>query len=140
MKRFAVIGCVPAALLLAGCASLAGGPFAPAPPAPPATAGTGAADRPAADPAGSAAPAPKASTQLLEQSRNERAAGNFAAAARSLDRAIAIAPDDAALWLEYAELEHAEGDDQQARVMARKAISLSGGDSAIASQAEQLLR
>lgn len=116
-------------LLLAGCASL------PAAQATPAQAGAVAPNRQGTG----NAPERSASDELLEQSRSERAAGKFAAATRSLEQALRINPDDPALWLEFAELEHAQGDDEQARVMARKAIALAGGDATITSRASQLL-
>lgn len=138
MKRFAVTACALAGLLLGGCASLPIGLSAPsAQPAPEQPAASAPPDR---DPTNAAAATPSASAELLRQSRDERAAGDLSAAARSLDQALRIDPDDPELWLEYAELKHAQGDDEQARVMAHKAIALAGDDAALTSRASQLLR
>jgi tetratricopeptide (TPR) repeat protein len=86
-----------------------------------------------------AAPAPSASSALLDQSRAARAAGNYAAAAVALDRALRIAPNDPALWLEYGELRMAEGDYRQAATLARKSVSLAGENRAVRNAASDLI-
>jgi len=84
-------------------------------------------------------PTPNASSVLLVQSRTARDAGDFGAAAASIERALRIEPNSAALWLEYAELRLAEGDTEQAATLARKAASLAGEDQSIRNAAERLL-
>src|SRR5690606_24407124 len=80
-----------------------------------------------------------ASVALLEQSRNQRAAGSYSAAASSIERALRIDPNNAALWLELGEIKLADDDPLQAEQMARKAQTLAGGDRALAARAERLL-
>ncbi|HEX7080685.1 MAG TPA: tetratricopeptide repeat protein [Gammaproteobacteria bacterium] len=93
--------------------------------------GRGSADAPPA--------ATSASMALLEQSRSERAAGSYTAAASSIERALRIDPGNALLWLELGEVKLADGDPQQAQMMARKALTLAGRDAEIAARAERLI-
>jgi Tfp pilus assembly protein PilF len=88
-----------------------------------------------------AEPAPQstASVALLEQSRAARGAGRYAEATASLERALRIDPNNPLLWIELAEVKAADGDRQQAREMARKALTLAGGDRAIEARAARLL-
>lgn len=104
---------------LAGCAALP----APRPPAP----GDGASAEPAMQRGASEAPA-SAASGLLAQSRAQRADGDLRAAGASLERALRIEPNNAALWLELAGLRFDEGDYRQAEALARKAASLAGND------------
>jgi tetratricopeptide (TPR) repeat protein len=80
-----------------------------------------------------------ASAVLLEQSRDARAAGSYAEAAASIERALRIDPNNPALWMELAEIKGAEGDFDQAEMMARKALTLAGSDRSIEARAERLL-
>jgi hypothetical protein len=80
-----------------------------------------------------------ASAVLLEQSRDERAAGSYAAATASIERALRIEPNNPALWIELAEVKAAVGDFDQAEMMARKALTLAGSDRSITARAERLL-
>jgi tetratricopeptide (TPR) repeat protein len=80
-----------------------------------------------------------ASAVLLEQSRGERAAGSYADAAVSIERALRIDPNNPALWIELAEVKADEGDFDQAEMMARKALTLAGSDRSIMARAERLL-
>lgn len=80
-----------------------------------------------------------ASAVLLEQSRDERAAGSYAEAAVSIERALRIDPNNPALWIELAEIKGAEGNLDQAEMMARKALTLAGSDRSIEERAERLL-
>jgi hypothetical protein len=82
---------------------------------------------------------PPVSLALLAQSRSERAAGSYAAAASSIERALRIDPNDATLWLELGEIKLADRDPAQAQMMARKALTLAGGDRVIASRAQRLI-
>ena len=101
---------------------------------PPAQRGT---DVPAARPQSDAT---GASGALLEQSRVQRAAGSLPAARGSLERALRIDPNNAALWLELGELELQTGNAVQAATMARKAMTLAGRDGRLTARAERLLR
>jgi tetratricopeptide (TPR) repeat protein len=81
-----------------------------------------------------------ASAALLEQSRAQRAAGSLPAARASLERALRLDPNNAVLWLELGELELQTGNLTQAATMARKAMTLAGGDRRLTDRAERLLR
>jgi Tfp pilus assembly protein PilF len=76
---------------------------------------------------------------LLERSRGEREAGEYAAATASLERALRIDPNNASWWIELAEVKVADGDRSQAQEMARKALTLAGNDRSIAERARRLL-
>lgn len=138
--------CAAAACLwLAGCASVSGPARTPAPGAP----------SPPAEPAPVPAPAPKpsepaparprsdatsASEALLRQSRDARAAGDYAGAANAIERALRLDANNAALWIELGELQLALGNAGQAASMARKALTLTAGDRTLENRAERLLR
>ena len=117
-----------AALLLAGCAGM---PVerGPAP----------------AEPQGSVSPQARqetmrpATTSLIAQSRAERQAGNLDQAAATLERAIRIDPQQAALWLELAQVNYASADYGQAEQLARKARSLAAAGSAVSGDALRLI-
>jgi len=96
-----------------------------------------ARDVPAARPQSDAS---GASSALLEQSRAQRAAGSLPAARASLERALRLDPNNAALWLELGELELQTGNSTQAATMARKALTLAGRDRQLTDRAERLLR
>lgn len=88
------------------------------------------------------APAPEpnaASVALLERSRDDRAAGRYAEATASLERALRIDPNNALLWIELAEVKAADGDRRQAQEMARKALTLASGDRSVEARARRLL-
>lgn len=80
-----------------------------------------------------------ASTALLEQGREAREAGRYAEATASLERALRIDPNNALLWIELAEVKAADGDRDQARQMARKALTLAAGNRSIEARARRLL-
>jgi Flp pilus assembly protein TadD len=81
-----------------------------------------------------------ASQSLLSQSRAQRAAGNYAGAAATVERALRIDPNNPALWIELGELELQTGNASQAEAMARKALTLTAGDRTLTARAERLLR
>jgi tetratricopeptide (TPR) repeat protein len=108
-------------------------PGSPQPPRPEPPARDVPTDRPQSDASG-------ASTALLEQSRAQRAAGSLPAARASLERALRLDPNNAALWLELGELELQTGNLTQAATMARKAMTLAGRDTRLSDRAERLLR
>ena len=93
-------------------------------------------DVPAARPQSDAS---SASGALLEQSRAQRAAGSLPAARASLERALRLDPNNAALWLELGELELQTGNAAQAATMARKAMTLAGREGRLSARAERLL-
>jgi tetratricopeptide (TPR) repeat protein len=81
-----------------------------------------------------------ASGVLLQQSRAQRAAGSLPAARATLERALRLDPNNPEVWIELGELELQTGNLTQATAMARKALTLTGRDSRLASRAERLLR
>jgi tetratricopeptide (TPR) repeat protein len=81
-----------------------------------------------------------ASESLLAQSRADRAAGNYARATASLERAVRIDPNNAILWVELAELHLQTGNSEQAALLAQKALALAAGENAVESRAERVLR
>lgn len=88
---------------------------------------------------GRAAP-PSASATLLQQARDERAAGALASAESTIERALRIEPNDPWLWIELGEIKRAGGDGAQAAAMGRKALSLAAGDRTAEATARTLLR
>jgi hypothetical protein len=84
--------------------------------------------------------ASSASSALLAQSRRERAAGSYAQATSSIERALRLDPNNAELWVERGELALQSGNTAQAATMARKALTLTGSDRGLESRAQQLLR
>lgn len=86
------------------------------------------------------APVSNATRALLTQSQAERDAGNLGGAAATIERALSISPDDALLWVELGEIRMQQGDGQLAEEMARKALTLTGQDSALAARARRLIR
>jgi Flp pilus assembly protein TadD len=88
-----------------------------------------------------AAPAQRSSAAiaLLAESRADRDSGDLSGAAATIERALSIAPDDALLWIELAEIRIAQGDRAQGEEMARKALTLTGGDPALEARARRLI-
>jgi len=80
----------------------------------------------------------RASLLLLDESQAARRAGDYARAATVVERALAIDPNEAVLWIELAEIRFAQGDVDEARTLARKAVTLAGSDRSIATRAERL--
>lgn len=137
---------VALALLATGCAQLSVAPRPTPPPAAPSAAGqeqgdaSGSAEVEPESEAPARAPRPNAaSATLLAQSRSERSAGDHAAAVATLERALRIDPNNAALWIEVGEVELERGNAAQAASMARKALTLTAGDAALTRRAERLL-
>ncbi len=130
---------VTACVVAAGCSTLAPADSGSSSSEP----GAAAPNRvPAPDAEDRAAEVPQpsaASVALLERSRSERAAGDFTAAAVSVERALRIEPNNPSLWIELAEIKAAEGDRDQAEMIARKALTLAGSDRSIRERADRLL-
>lgn len=80
------------------------------------------------------------STALLAQGRAELEQGNYVDATTSIERALRIDPNNPELWLTLGEIKWVSGDRRQAELMARKALTLSGGDRRIEARANRLLR
>jgi cytochrome c-type biogenesis protein CcmH/NrfG len=80
-----------------------------------------------------------AAAALLEQSRNERSAGDLDRAAATLERGLTLSPDDPALWVELAEIRLAQGNAALAQETARKALTLTGDDYALETRARRLI-
>lgn len=83
--------------------------------------------------------ATQAGSTLLEIGRTQRDNGNLAEAAMTIERALRIEPNNASLWIELGEIKAADGDRAQAATMARKALTLAGGDAAIEDRAHRLI-
>jgi tetratricopeptide (TPR) repeat protein len=133
-----------AALALGGCAATPFGPSGPAPLPPPQRSGEsadGAASPSSRDPApgGVGRQTNQAAAALLTESRAASAAGDHAAAAVTLERALAIDPNDALLWIELAEVRWRQGDREQAESLARKALTIAGDDGLVIDRAERLI-
>ncbi len=113
----------------AGCATSPPGPVVPdgdpgaVSPAP-------AATRSGLGPAGEA---------LFIQGANERRAGDYGAAAATLERALRIEPTAPALWLELARVRLLQGELGLAEQLARKAGSLAAPGSPAAEESRRLL-
>jgi hypothetical protein len=143
--RLRWLALVAAAFAVGGCAAPFGPP-GPRPLPPPTTPpGNGEIT---ADPAAGGVPDTQAdpgrqpnqaAVALLGASREATAAGDYANAAATLERALAIDPNNAALWIELAEVRWRQGDRTQADSLARKALTLAGNDRAIAARAESLM-
>lgn len=69
-----------------------------------------------------------AARALVTQAQTQTAAGNYAVAASTLERALRIEPDSPELWIEIGKVRQAEGNSGQAENMGRKALSLATGD------------
>jgi Flp pilus assembly protein TadD len=76
---------------------------------------------------------------LLQQSREQSAAGNYANATSSLERALRINPRDAELWLELGRVKLKQGDYAQAENMGRRALAVAGNDPARRARCEELI-
>lgn len=117
------------AVILAACRSLISPERPPNPPAGPATAETPAGAAPSAPPAptrqfrlGSAASA------LVMQAHARAAAGDYAAATATLERALRIEPENPLTWIELGRIQLAAGNAAQADSMGHKALALASGD------------
>ncbi len=100
---------------------------------PPASQNSTAPSRPQSDASG-------ASSALLAQARDERAAGSLTQATASIERALRLDPNNAELWVERGELALQTGNTAQAGTMARKALSLAGTNSTVSARAQRLLQ
>jgi len=107
----------------------------------------GCASPPQTSPSGRdvAVPAqPPVSTQeqtvsaMLERAREARLVGRLPEAESTLEAALRIAPNDARLWLELAEVQFASGEFDTAQTLAQRAVSLSAGDTAVIEAAQRL--
>lgn len=159
-RHLAAAGAVLAAMALASC-SVLGPPVSGAPgessSAPSARQGTieqtPASGPQAAVPLQSAPAAPglglppaapqfqlgPAAAALVSTARVQERGGNFALAAETLERALAIEPRNPLVWLELARESLAAGNPAQADGMARKALYLATGDSAVQASAWGLI-
>lgn len=68
-----------------------------------------------------------ATSALVTQARGSSGAGDYDAAAATLERALRIEPANPLVWIEMARVRLASGDAQQAENMARRALSLAVG-------------
>jgi Tfp pilus assembly protein PilF len=116
------------ALLVAGCATT------PAPPPTP-------EQKPEPPPV--VAPTPSKETiavaGLMDTARSEAAAGNLAAAAASLERALRIEPRNPRLWHELARVRLKQGQHAQAENVAARSNSWAGDDKALRAENWRLI-
>ncbi len=94
---------------------------------------------PITPPAPAPAPSRNATSTLLQQGRQQAAAGNYPLATSTLERAVRINPRDAELWLELGRVKLKQGDRAQAENMGRRALSLAGGNAELRSRCEALI-
>lgn len=80
-----------------------------------------------------------ATASLLEQGRQQRAAGDLAMATSTLERAIRINPRDPTLWLELGRVKLQQGDYAQAENMGRRAAAAAGSDARLRPQIDELI-
>jgi tetratricopeptide (TPR) repeat protein len=80
-----------------------------------------------------------ATRSLVNQAHTQVAAGNFAVAAGSIERALRIEPNNPLLWIELGKVRQAEGNYAQAENLGRKALSLASGDPRTQSSAWRLI-
>ena len=135
------IAIVFASLLLTGCGTVLRAPSEPRTPinrAPTENAATGNTE--AASPGANDLSRNTAATTLLNQGRADRDAGNYTQAGAAIERALGIDPNNAALWIELAEIRFAESDLEQAEALARKTLTLASGDRGIIERANRLIR
>lgn len=151
LKAFAVL----LALVVAGCTAPAYEPpaprpvakIAPPPAAPPVTGTAVVTPAPEPEPLPPPEPIPVpvpppssgATAALLQQSRQQSAAGNDELAISSLERALRINPRDSELWLELGELKLRQGDYAQAESMGRRALAVAGNDPSQRGRCEALI-
>lgn len=80
-----------------------------------------------------------ATAALLQQGRQQAAAGNYPLATSSLERALRINPNDADIWYELGRVKLRQGDYVQAESMGRRALALAGSDPARRARCEALI-
>lgn len=80
-----------------------------------------------------------ASRALVAQAQSQAAAGNYAVAAGSIERALRIEPSNPLLWIELGKVRQAEANYVQAESLGRKALSLATGDARAQASAWRLV-
>lgn len=136
-------GCLVAIAAAAGLAACSSSPSRPeAPPSPGAPTGAPGTSVPEMPPPPATEvppvvepppPPPKsfklgpATSALVTQARGSSGAGDYDAAAATLERALRIEPANPLVWIEMARVRLESGDAQQAENMARRALSLAVG-------------
>lgn len=113
MRRFSLLVVFPLAALAAGCAAL-----------PPVSAPKTPEEKVASTPVSGSS----AVVALADSARTDAAAGNYAAAAAAIERALRIEPRNARLWHELAQLKLKQGDASQAANMAARSNTWAGAD------------
>ena len=81
-----------------------------------------------------------ASASLMSSANHHAAVGDLGAAAADIERALRLEPAQPRLWLELGELRLRQGQRDQARNMARKALTLAGTDEVLRARTADLLR
>ena len=80
-----------------------------------------------------------ATRALVNQAQKQSAAGEYATAAATMERALRIEPENPLLWIELGKVRQAEHNYAQADAMARKALVVAGGDTRAQSAAWKLI-
>jgi len=80
-----------------------------------------------------------ATKALVSQARSQTAAGEFATAAATIERALRIEPANPLLWIELGKVREAEGNHVQAEAMARKGLAMAGNDTRAQSAAWKVI-
>lgn len=107
-------------------------------PAPQTTPDAPGSARPARPPSRSFRLGP-ATSALVAQGRAQSKAGQHAAAAATVERAVRIEPANPLVWLELAKVRQAEGRHDQGQSLAEKALSMAAGDASVQASAWRLI-
>jgi Tfp pilus assembly protein PilF len=76
---------------------------------------------------------------LMESARSDAAAGRFANAAASLERALRLEPRNPRLWQELARVRLRQGDYAQAESLAQRSNSYAGADGALRAENARII-
>ncbi|MEJ2516259.1 MAG: tetratricopeptide repeat protein [Gammaproteobacteria bacterium] len=76
---------------------------------------------------------------LIDQARQQMAAGDLEAAGSTLERGLRVDPDNPWIWIELARVRSAAGDVRGARSMASRAAGLASQDPEAEAAARRLL-
>ena len=79
-------------------------------------------------------------TDLMASAEQAARNGDRGRARATLERAVKIAPDDAQVWYQLAELNLAEGDYEQAIVVAQRSITLAGSEQTLIARNQSLIQ
>ena len=86
-----------------------------------------------------APPQPSATASLVALAERQAAAGDYAAAAAQLERALRIRPQDPVLWQKLAWLRLQNGDFDQAATLAARSDALAGNNAELRAQNRRII-